>query len=96
MRLFLALLALVLPLAGCAGTCGTLPDVQLAAPSITIPPPVSLTQRPQIVPTGYAQLVPTAPTAPQYVQVPQTQAAPAYTSGYQWAPVPQAAPRSCP
>lgn len=100
--LLLALVALVVPLAGC---CGDLPTARVALPALDVPPPLSFSTPPKFVPSGYVQQVPQQ-VAPQYAPVPQyappaAPCAPAagYTPGYQYAapPVPQA-PRAagCP
>jgi hypothetical protein len=104
-----AVLVLVAPLVGCAGTCGTLPTAVVQAPSIAIPPPLSFRQDPQIVPTGYAQVV-QVPVQQQYAPVQQyatpmaapcapcavPNAAPVYSHGYDYAPPPVPAQRCAP
>lgn len=84
---------LVLAVAGLVGcSCGTAPPPDLEVnllPSLRWPAPVQFKQPPNIVPMGYAQVVP-APAQPQYiavpVAVPQASAAPVAAPCFQQPP----------
>ena len=87
----LTLLAL-LTLVGCCAPS--------AEPRMILKSPVWFDTQPVLVPQNFAMPV---QQTQQFMLVPQAApqaapscTAPAYTSGYQFAPAPQAAPRSCP